>query len=539
MNIAQRIRNAASALFAGTRIGNAVNAFLAKNYYEGAQPCGPRRTIIPAFVRDARFDANSFTRWELSRKIRDFERNVWLIKRLKEIHTKYTVGPHGMPVIPASSDSEWNDRAFEAYAEWCDSPCLDSLLSMGQLHRLMAGEAHIDGEVFILKTRQKGKVSSIPAIQLIESHRVSTPGTEFTSGYNEQEGIVDGCQVDSSGQTIGFWIREGFETNPGWTFRPASQVIHVGMPDRVGMYRYITPYHSSINTLHDLADLEDFEMQRAKANAEDAKIWITPSGELPGLDMLQRRAFSGTAGVSSPADISSNQIQAQLEQFQKILGSRTIAAPAGSEIKWPENPSPSAAQQWFWRLKMSEVSSSVNIPMLLVMPESIQGTVGRAVLDDAQLSFRAWFGVYAIAARAIFRHFMEWAIYNDTRLVDPPSDWAKCHVIPPRACNVDVGRNSAAMLAELAAGTTSYDTIYGANGSTAAVGLRQKARNIGMIKQIAAEESAAMGVEIKPEEIAAPLADIVQKLSAANTEPDDDDETPDKKPRTEEEPVEA
>jgi hypothetical protein len=172
--------------------------------------------------------------------------------------------------------------------------------------------------------------------------------------------------------------------------------------------------------------------------------------------------------------------------------------------------------------------------MLLVLPESIQGTVARGVLDDANQLFHSRFTLFAHAARQIYWHFAQWARYNIKSLQDAPADWKKCHVIPPRAVNVDVGRNSAAMLAELAAGVTTYDDIAGANGTTPEVLFQKKARNIGRIRQIAAEVSKEMGVEIKPEEIAGPLADIMQKLAQAQATTDNAakaEEEPEKEPQ--------
>ena len=106
------------------------------NRYEAGIPNSPDRPFIPAFVRDARFDANSFTRWELCRKARYERMNNWLLATLEEKDVKYTVGPFGHIVKPHSSDPEWNKYAAEEYAIWCEAPFRDSDLPMAQGHRL-------------------------------------------------------------------------------------------------------------------------------------------------------------------------------------------------------------------------------------------------------------------------------------------------------------------------------------------------------------------------------------------------------------------
>jgi capsid protein len=492
------------------------------NRYEGANPSTPERSWIPAFVRDARFDANSFSRWELTRKIRYFERNVWLVQALQREFIKWTVGPNGLPVIPSSSDTDWNERMLESYQEWCESPCLDSTITMSQAHKQMAGESHIDGELFIAKTRSKvSGQASRPAIQLVESHRVSSPGHEWSMAYAQQgiaspsetdRNVVDGVQLglDSRGKAtkpIGYWVRESFEGD-AWVFRSVAEVHHVFDPTRVGMYREITPYHACLNTLHDLDDLEAMEMQKAKANSEVANILKNSTGEIPP-SMVRRERYLGKAVAPGKADEDFNK---RLEMYRKVLGSRTIALKSNEDLAQLTSTNPSAATQWYWRYKIGQICAAQGIPMILIFPEmieSIQGTVVRGIYDNAHEFFRSKFFVFAHAARDVYRYYANWARYNDPRCVDAPADWAKCHVIPPRAVNVDIGRNSAAMLSELAAGTTNYDRVYGMQGSTAEVGLRQKARNVALIKRIAKEE----GVE--PAEIAAPLGDVLLKLAQA------------------------
>ena len=219
--------------------------------------------------------------------------------------------------------------------------------------------------------------------------------------------------------------------------------------------------------------------------------------------------------------------------YRKIIGSRTLALKTGEKLEQFDSKSPSAATQWYWRYKIGQICSAARIPLILIFPElveTMQGTVVRGIYDDAHQTFRGNFFLFAHAARDMCRYYANWARYNDKRVQDAPADWAKCHVIPPRAVNVDIGRNSAAMLAELAAGTTNFDDVYGANGGTAEVGLRKKGLNVLMIKRIAKELTAratkeGLGVTVEPAEISAPMADVLSKLAqaqaaAGQTDPD-------------------
>ncbi len=503
------------------------------NRYEAAQFGGKARSLIPALLQDARLDSGSLSRQEMARKIRYFRRNLWLVQRLQEIHVKYTVGPNGLHVTPSSSDIEFNKRMWEHYCAWCETPALDSLLPMSQLDRIMAGETHIDGELFILKTREKslGR-QSLPRVQLIESHRVATPDIYA----RENSRLFDGVEVDANGKPLGYWIRDGVEGDK-WTFRPASDIIHVFDPDRVGTYRAVTPYHAVLNTGHDLDDLEMFEMQRAKENAQVANILETQTGEF-NRELLTQNKLLGRMTVPDGAPDTDKELERRINLYRKVLGSRTVAIKTGEKLTQQANQNPSAATQWYWKFKIAQIAAVHGIPTMLLLPESLQGTIGRAVLDDAHISFRSRFAVYAHAAKERYRYFAEWAVGNIPELArNTPADWWKCQVVPPRAVNVDYGRNSAATLAELAAGVTNYDDIAGANGTTADTLLLKKARNVGRIKQIAAEISKEMGVEVLPAEIAENLAAVLQKLAAAQAVEIEAPQAPEKE--EEEEPVEV
>lgn len=510
MKLSTRILNAALALAGNGRFGNALEAMF--NRYEAAQPGGAGRPWLPGFVRDAKYDANSFSRWEMCRKIRYFQQNMWLIRKLREVYVKYVVGPNGLQIIPASSDSDFNKRALEKYLEWGRSPFLDSNLCIGEGHKLMAGELQIDGEVFALKSRFKSAGrQSTPAIQLIESHRCSSPFGEFApSGTNFLSTNVDGVEIDANGTPTGYHLRTGKDALESDLYSK-EDVIHIYNPDRIGMYRGITPYYATLSCLQDLYQLEEMEMQKAKANAERAWILFNKTGEMDA-SKLRQMGYGSGAGTSPSPGLADDDLKKRMQQFRTVYGSRGISLRSDEEMKIEENPNPSAATQWYWRYKISQICAAAGIPMILVLPESIQGTVARAIMDDANIFFRGQFHLIGAGAKQMYWHWLDWAVYNDKNLVDPPADYRKCHVLPPRAVNVDVGRNSKAMLAELQAGTTSYDAIAANEGLTPEILFQSKGNSVVLAHQIAQQLSASSGFDIKPADIMGNLAEIIQKL---------------------------
>lgn len=505
----------------------------ASNIYEAALP-SRRRGYVASYVRDARFDANSYTRWEMCRKIRDFQENCWLIRRLRSLEAQYTVGMNGLVATPASSDHDWNQAAWEAYSEWCERPALDSVLPLSLLSVQMANCRHIDGEFFVNFTSEKrGDKQSRPAIQLVESHRI---GSQYqTIDINQPANLVDGVRVDAMGRPVAYLMRQNsfdvigvgngkYDEMPIFNaeFPERGGMLHVYMPDRIGMYRGITPYYATVNQIQDLIELSSLEMDRAKQNALVAYFLKTVDGELPDASELVGADLNGAgeSGISSEPDKATLE---RLTQYKTALGASVQSLRVGEDVQQMGSDSPSAATQWYWKFLTEQICESVNTPVILVLPESYQGATTRAVLDDAAIHFRSLHAIEARVARACYRFFMSWAIRNDSRLLKAPADWAHCHVTPPRSPNVDVGRNSSAMLAELAAGVTNLTDIAGPQGKTARELILKRARDIVEIKRICAEITTETGIEVTPEEVSKDLLAASTAIAGAGAGADDDE----------------
>jgi len=143
----------------------------------------------------------------------------------------------------------------------------------------------------------------------------------------------------------------------------------------------------------------------------------------------------------------------------------------------------------YWRQLTEKVCSGVGIPYVLVYPESMQGTVYRGALDMSAVWFRSRHQVMSSAARRIYEYVMEYAIKTDPNLNAAPADWYEVSITAPRSPNVDVGRNSAAQLAELEAGIVTYDEVYGARGLDWRSSLEAKAQQALFVRQLAEKYS--------------------------------------------------
>lgn len=458
------------------------------NRYEGAVRFSESRSWIPAMVQDARFDADSATRWELVRKTRYFERNSGLLNRLTDLFEQFTVGANGLQFIPSSSDEEWNTAAQVWWDGWCKLPDLTSRQNLGTIMSLAARRWFIDGEVFIIKSYgeeivddKTNRTIRRPRIQLIEAHRVQTPAQFFGE---EGVTIIDGIRIDKRGRPIGYFVRMGV-ADDSFSYIEADRMIHIFEPIRPGEYRGVPFASCVLNDLHDLDDLQILEMAAAKENAAVTRVLENASGEYPTAQGMMQRMVSVPTQNSSGEEVEETRTQFMQRLFGKARG---IALKLGEKLTEFRSERPSVAVQQFWDYITNKVCAGVGISKLLVFPTSVQGTVARADYDVQAGFFRSRSAILVAGFTEVYLFAMDWAVKNDVTVSDPPEDWRNVETCPPRAVNVDVGRNSAAMLAELDAGCTTYRDVYAQLGKNWRTEIRQRAREEAYINRIAEEE---------------------------------------------------
>lgn len=465
------------------------------NRYESAiQRYTGDRSWLPASVQDARLDIDASTRTELVRRHRYWVKNSVIVNRIRELKIQFAVGVSGLQCVPNSSDETWNESKSHNFEAWSQHPELNSDTPLAQMEQVWEGQLFDDGEYFIHKTwLEVAPNVRVPRIETFEGHRCETPPDR-----RKEEGktIIDGVAISATGAKLGYYIRDLTDKNK-FTFYKASDIIHKFKVRRPGQMRGIPEGFSGMNTLHDYEDLHMLEMRACKGAAEIMNVITNAAGEISPARMMKSRLSynsqdaNGTAVTKSVPDY-----------LQPTQGANTIALKKGEDIKQFMTSRPSVATQAYWDLKVTEICCGYNVPKLLVMPFSLQGTVTRADLDIATGAFRRDFEIIAATVREIYEWQTNWAVKYDRSLDGKaPADFLKVIIRPPRAPNVDVGRNSAAMLAELKAGTMTYQDIFAERQQDWRLQMRQSAEAAAYLKQLAIEFSVD-GIELTPEEIA-------------------------------------
>ncbi len=453
----------------------------AKARYEGAAP-SDLRTTIPITLQAARFDADSSTRQQIVAKSRYFERNSAFFNRVVDLFEQYTVGT-GLNIFSASATETFHAKANAYWEAWQPFADVASLQHWTTLQSLMARAWFVDGEFFILKTfGQSGR----PRIQIIEAHRCKTPNKIPTGAV-----IIDGIEVDAVGRPIAYWFEiepmesDGVWPSSAWSWWfalaprtqqmqrvPAEFIIHHFEPSRPGQMRGLPFCYSVINTLHDLDDLETYEMRAAKSNAAVEKIIKTATGESTDEDALR--------GIATGSDG-----KAKDQYYRDVFGGEARVLKHGDDIIQHGGERPSERTAAYWDYLVGKFCIGVGIPAELVRPTSMQGTSQRAMLDVAAAWFRIRSSVLAQTFGRVFEYVLFYGVERDGALRGAPADWRAYSFIPPKGPDVDAGRNSTAMIAEYKAGMRTLQDIYGQSGENWRQRLRQRADEIAFAKQLA------------------------------------------------------
>lgn len=427
--------------------------------YEGAT-FSPTRSSIPASLNTGRYDITKHSREEIARKVIYFDHNNPLLQALSGKFENFVVGANPQ-LSPNSSDPDWNAAAkadWDAWAPLCD---IASRQGFATLMGLVARTWFQQGDCFIILTQGEMRNGrAFPRIQLVEGIQCKTP-PELAKDPN----VIDGVRLDPNGRPVEYYFAH--ETAPGrWAWdapRHADGVIHVFEPSRPCQVRGISFFHSVINELHDLDDLHLLEMQAARENASTREYIETANGEIPEhLKGTTGRFATVTQSVPTAAGGTATEIKQ--EYYRTISGGVARVLMTGDKVHQNAGTRPSVTTTEYWKLKRELVCMGVEIPYIIVFPDQMQGTVYRGSLDMATAYFKSRHAVLAEVMRRIWEYVMRYRIATEKALVNAPKDWRNVSVLPPRAPNVDVGRNDAAESQALKDGRTNYDLIYGPRG---------------------------------------------------------------------------
>lgn len=419
------------------------------------------RSWLPGFVADARQDIDSGQLNELRRKCRYFEKNNGHFQKILDLIETNVVGA-GITPTPQSKNQKYNAASLKWFKKWSRYADLTSRQTLEALEAIIVRAQAVDGEMFIYMTfGETGR----PRLQLIEAHRVISANLPKYKEEGYQD--VDGILLDARGRPQFYVVgqdADAFSTNKPTTVAviPATQIIHAFEPSRAGQYRGLPIAHAVLHDLHDLDDLQKYEMLAAKDASSRANIVYTENGELPNT--------GGPIGQSLRTATTPTDDRQSF--YEKAFGAKTVALRRGDKWDQAESQRPSAAMREFWEYLENKICKGIGISYAAVCDYSQKW--GGAALRGVVVADNSFYDIrtrsLAGCMQRVWEFAVGWALDNseivdeDGNIIEKPDDWNEVSWQPPRRATVDVGYDSAAQINELKAGLTTLQIIAAQRG---------------------------------------------------------------------------
>lgn len=472
-----------------TRELYAVNPQAIQANYEAAR-FSLDRSWLPGYVQDARQDIDQGQRMEMIRKARYFEKNHGVWQKVLDLIEVNVVGTGIMPT-PVSSSKAFNEAALFVWKTWGKYADLTSRQTIESLQALAARAQANDGEIFIFLTRGEpdylpsGKPGKgRPRVQLIETHRIVSAHLPAYKAQGYQD--VDGILIDARGRPAFYVVAQDNDALSGRPASrvaviPAEQIVHVFEPSRASQYHGIPLCHAVLHDLHDLDDLQRYEMLAAKDAAERANVVSTENGEIP-------QSLSPIGKSLKPAGTEPTSDADRQVYYEKAFGAKTIALKRGDKWEQSKNERPSAATQGFWQSLEAKFCKGIGISNAAL--QDYAGNWGGAALRGAVTSDNRFYEVRTASIATAMQQVYEYVIgdaIETGEIQDAPPDWREVRWQSPRRASVDIGRESAAIINELRAGVRTYRDVLGELGLDWQEVLRQRAAEEAFIEELAKE----------------------------------------------------
>lgn len=534
MKLFQRITRAVARTWFGVRAA-----------FESVRQTWGDRSWLFQSLQDSWIEIDQATRIELQRVHEALIENSPIVQKIRNLFLQFSVGPSGLICTPNASKSinpgadsgeveAWNTARAESWERWWRRPELNCDITGAQLTRVWSGLLFDKGEIFVNLTQDE---RNIPRVRTIDAHRCQTPTDHSEHGENK---IIDGKEYDPSGRLVAYWFRRGsaaiyeahtaaqaeqFERIEAYDKRGRKQIIHKYKIRRPGQVRGIPEGFSVYNLVRDNMDLHKLEMQAAKLASDIANIETNPSGELDAL--TNRRARMGIATTDANGQLTTKNTFAD---YKVSIGSKNIALKSGDKLEQFMITRPTVATQQYWDLHYTLICMGYNVPKLLVMPYSLQGTVTRADLDISGFGFgQENFEIIAELLREVYEWQTEWAIKYDRSLDGPiPADYHCVFIRPPRKPNVDVGYTAQQLETELLLGARTMPDVYAEKQQD----FRVKTVEIAEYLKFVQDTAAKYGVQ--PGQITKLLEQQAVSAGAEHQEPDGDEDSDDSPQKKEE-----
>ena len=419
---------------------------------------GARRMLFVGAVTDQRREVTSATRNTMVGTSRWAMRNSPIYKQCADEAVLISVGD-GLVAQSLAKNPQTAvayDKYFRDWSVRCD---LTKRYNLGQLQTMWMLGALVDGDSFgILTNDQK---TGVPAIQILESHRVGSPRDAFATNN------VDGAYLGTFGEITGWNVYTDDTSKDRYV--PASAMLQIMEFERPSAVRGYPVLQSSLNSVRDHLEVFSLEVRAARDSADHTLILKKQGGVLQDDPAAK---FSG--------DFNS------CEKIASQMGGKMLVVDTNEDLSQLTQTRPSAA--WVGMMTAIERDIVRLLPYeYQVTPGVLGGSSVRLVAGRVSRWANKWQSILIDNLDRVYDFVIADAIAKGKVPDDP--DFNRKSWITPRDVTVDAGREASQDRADLQMGLTTAQAILGKKGMTYDEVLEQRAVEMEKLVQKAKDRS--------------------------------------------------
>lgn len=410
--------------------------------YNASKTFSRRRANIPmAQPQDHKRDLTGSDRLEIVKSSRYVYRNSGYHKSAINTMLQWVVG-EGIYGQSLATDNDVATQYETLWQDFAKKPEITNRFSLTEVLRMACKALDIDGEIFIIKTRDN---FGNPKIQLIESHQIS-------SKTIAEDRLFDGIEFDLQMRPKFYHLLTSNKNGAQETKRiPANAVLHIFDPESPSAVRGVPTNSQGLNALRDYMELLDMEMAATK-QASELGLVVTSNRE----NALEDGDFALDSEPSTGLSTSEQAVAS-------ALGARAVRLDEGEDIKSFQSNRPNQLFTGFLDTLKKEAAG--DLPFEIVHdPSNIGGASVRLVTAKADKVFKQR---QSILIEKLLNPL--WGFVIGTRITDniaPAVEcWPKVNWQLPRRITVDAGREAQQDRADLETGISSFSDYLAARGT--------------------------------------------------------------------------